>query len=478
MNRRLFLRGVGGAALALPLLPSLWSRSAKAQPFEVPLRYIQVFNPYSPTPELFYGALSAPQQLAGARVGPLQGTGAMSSIFGTSFDAVRGKLNVIRGIDVLTNNPNHQMCFASTASGYAPGLDGDGFPPQAGNESVDVILSNSAKMYPTSWPAARRLLNFNPLDTHDYTRARSFSWRRGANAVQMVAPLKRTQALLDVFMGGFGMGVTPQVDGRELTLMQAVNADYRRVRGSQKLSTEDRRKLDTYMALVDDLEREAGANLGTPGPSRSCAAPQPEPGMGPDALVRTQMRVLAAAMLCDLTRVGSITLGMSATHSTRHPQHHDIDRMRMAPDFLADYRGFAANVGWLMQHLDSISDTRGTLLDNSLVYWSMQYGCVVNRDFHSRTDMPIVLGGGAGGRITTGRYLDYRQAGGLLMNNFLVTLFNAMGLGSSDYERQGTVGYGLYTANPMPNRSDRGMWLSQAGKRTPVPQLYTGPALG
>lgn len=479
MNRRFFLRGLGSATLAIPTLTSLLPKSAQAQATPI-RRYVQVLNPYGPTPELYFGGLSGATQAApNVRARALSSvSGPLSSILGTSFDAVRGKVNVIRGLDVPTNSPNHNFCFATCASGYAPGLDGDGFPPQSGHESLDVIMSKSAKVYPSTISAARRLVNFNPLATDDYSSSRSFSWQRTAsNQLQMVSPLKQTSALLNVFMGAFGMATMPQNDGRELSLVQAVHSDYVALRSSPRLSMADRQKLDAYLALIADLERDTMAQ--TMNQPSVCAAPTTDPASGPSGLVRTQLRVLAAAMACDLTRVGSVTLGMSAPYDTRHTEHHAINGMTMAAGMLADFRGFASNVGWFLEHLDGIADQGGTLLDNSIVYWSMQYGCVSNFDAHSSRNMPVVVGGKGGGVLSTGNYLDFSLNGvGMPLNNLHVTFMNAMGLSSTDYERAGSTGYGLYTGNVMSGRSDASTWTAPAGRRSALPVLYTGPSMG
>ncbi|MBL8954384.1 MAG: DUF1552 domain-containing protein [Myxococcaceae bacterium] len=471
MNRRFFLRGLGGAVLSLPTLTSLLPKAAQAQAMTPARRYVQLLNPYGPTPEMFYGGLSGALR-------PLSGvSGALSPILGTAFDAVRGKLNVLRGVDVLVNNPNHQYCFATCASGYASGLDGDGYPPESGNASVDCVLSESGKVYPTQVAAARKLVNINPLTTDDYSRSRSVSWRYNGNAVQMMSPLKQTSALLDVFMSSFGVAQMPMTDGRELALVQAVGADYRRVRASPKLSAEDKLKLDAYVALIDDLEREARSTMTVAPPV--CAGPMTEPGSDNAALVRTQLRILAAAMACDLTRVGSVMLGMSEGYNTRHAEHHATFGTTISGALLADFRAAAGHAAWFMSHLDGIQDVGGTLLDNSIVYWTMQYGSAANGNHHSTVDMPIVVGGGAGGRLATGNFIDYRAQGkGLPINNLLVTFFNAMGLSSADYQKPGATGFGLYTANALNGRNDRAQWLSDAGKRTPLPGLYTGPVMG
>ena len=45
-NRRILLRGLGGAVVAAPFLSSLWERSARAQTAAVPKRTIVMFTHY------------------------------------------------------------------------------------------------------------------------------------------------------------------------------------------------------------------------------------------------------------------------------------------------------------------------------------------------------------------------------------------------------------------------------------------------
>jgi hypothetical protein len=54
--------------------------------------------------------------------------------------------------------------------------------------------------------------------------------------------------------------------------------------------------------------------------------------------------------------------------------------------------------------MDEIVEPDGnTLLDNSLVLWISEFG---NGGAHSTEDLPVVLAGGAGGRLATGRHLE------------------------------------------------------------------------
>jgi hypothetical protein len=295
-SRRLFLRGAG-AALVLPMLPSLMPKAARSAPEGKPLRYIQVMNPYGPTEELFFGTRTTSQQIEPhVNVQPLADIdGAISPMIGSDFDPFRTKLSILRGIDTLIETANHHYCFATCASSYANGLDNDNAPPASGQESIDTLIAKSSKVYDGTTPAVRRVVNINPVTTCDYSVNRSFSWQRADQALEMVSPVKETGAFFDAFATGFGAAEAS--DARESTLIQSVYDDYRAVRDSSRISAADKAKLEGYMSLIHDLENGIG----------SCTAPTFGDETDVEAAIDNQFRLLAAAMACDLTRVSSIT---------------------------------------------------------------------------------------------------------------------------------------------------------------------------
>ncbi len=62
----------------------------------------------------------------------------------------------------------------------------------------------------------------------------------------------------------------------------------------------------------------------------------------------------------------------------------------------------------------------------------------------------------------------------------MVTLFNCMGLSSTDYESVWGQGFGYVdpTSAVWANRSNPTQWGSVAGRRSPLPLLYSGPVRG
>jgi hypothetical protein len=98
--------------------------------------------------------------------------------------------------------------------------------------------------------------------------------------------------------------------------------------------------------------------------------------------------------------------------------------------------------------------------------------------------MPVLVAGGANGRLKQGHYIDYRRddgvadAPGLAMNNLLVTFMSCMGMSSSDYETAAGQGYGLYPPDAFAGRPNGDFWESTDGRRSALPFLYTGEASG
>lgn len=474
-SRRLFLCGAG-ATLVLPVLRSLLPREAHAGPATAPPRYIQVLNPYGPSASLYFGSQKANQTIEpNVKVKSLsEVSGAISPIFGDAFTPLKNKLSLLRGIDVLAENANHQYCFPTCASSYAKGIDYDEAPPVSGQESIDVLLSNSAKVYGPEVPAVRRAVNLNPVTTDDYSKNRSFSWRSSESKLQIVRPVKQTQAFFDAFASGFGAATE---DGsQEAALVEAVYGDYKKVRDGSRISAADKQKLESYMALIADIQKGAG----------TCAPAMQQEEVDIEATITNQLRILAAALACDLTRVASITLGMSAGSGTRHEEHHKLYG-ETSTGIVLDLKLIGTRVAKLLAILDAVEEPTGTLLDNSLVYWSMQYGCVTLGGQHNAACMPVMIAGGAGGKLKQGHYIDFREPAsetlkdddrrGIPMNNLLVMFMNCMGLSSADYEATPGKGYGAYPPNALEKKPNGAFWDTTAGRRSPVPFMYTGEVM-
>jgi hypothetical protein len=478
-SRRQFLAGAG-KLLALPFLPSLLPRSAAAQNTGAPVvRLVQFANAFSATADLFWGGLTTDNRIApNVNVRDLSSvSGPLSPIFGSAFDPLRSKLSLLRGLDVLAVNPNHNYTFAGCASSYDAGLDGDEYAPLSNQPSFDVLISRSSKVYGPGVPAAQQRLTLNPMATDDYSNNRSFSWQPSGGSEQIIRPTKQTQALMDTFASGFGQLVPG--DASEKSMVHSVWSDFKAVRDGARISSDDRTRLDAYLALVSDIETSISVQ-----PTVSCPAPMQQQENGIDATVDNQLRILAAALACGLTRVATVTLGMSEGYGTRHPEHHALasDPNSGSYGIVADLKQFGVWIARFLSMLDGLSDAGGgTVLDNSVVSWTMQYGVCQVSSQHCAEDMPVMLAGKGGGTLKPGSFVDLRLEGGtagLPYNNYLVTLMNCMGLSSGDYESTQGSGYGWYGSSDLSGRPGGSQLGTNAGRRAPLPYVYVGPARG
>ena len=123
-------------------------------------------------------------------------------------------------------------------------------------------------------------------------------------------------------------------------------------------------------------------------------------------------------------------------------------------------------------------------LDNTLLIWTQESGMST----HDPVSIPIVTAGGAAGRLQTGLSLDYRRIGhidsafrplidseetyaGLLYNQFLATVLQAMGLTPREFELWGHRGYGLAAVEPPGTNLPL-----QSTTKTPQAATFKSPA--
>ena len=183
-----------------------------------------------------------------------------------------------------------------------------------------------------------------------------------------------------------------------------------------KVSKADRHRLDEYLSSVREVERRienAGKNGRLQGWRPTLAAPDiPRPADGIPQDIDQHMRlmcdILVLAFRTDTTRV--CTLKLNNDHSSlRFPNlkidymiHHLLSHTDGA-DWLKVNRFFVEQLAYIAGKLDAVREGDRTLLDNSMIMYcsSMMTGG------HNNDQLPVVLLGRGGGRIKSGRVLDY-----------------------------------------------------------------------
>jgi hypothetical protein len=145
--------------------------------------------------------------------------------------------------------------------------------------------------------------------------------------------------------------------------------------------------------------------------------------------MRLMCDLLVLAFRTDTTRV--CTLKLNNDHSSLRFPNLGVDSMihhllshSDTDDWLKVNRFFLEQVAYVARRLDAIEEGGRTALDNSKLLFlsSMLTGS------HDATQLPVVLLGGAGGRIRGGRVLDYLGRPDRQMCRLYLSLMDKVGV--------------------------------------------------
>ena len=479
-NRRLFLRGAAGVALALPLLPSLLEDEAGAAEGDVK-RFIALATNHGGVwqDRMYPAEASLIEQLSyhgvQRRRGDLAlqvaaGVASLSPVLsadaGVLTPALVQKMNVLRGFDLPFYRAHHR---GGHLGNFADN-DGHGDDAVAVQSNpmptIDQLMAWSPLFYPDLATILQRSLVIG-------RQQMSWGWSNPSNQSGVIQPVNATNDSLALFNQIF---VPPSEPGEQRPpIVDLVLEDYKRLRdGNRRLSSEDKRRLNDHLDRLDELERKlnAGVSCGEVTPPTSSSTDE----LGGDYVINptSQKRfwqlfndVIVAAMVCDTSRIASLYVG---DHFSPFSGNWHQDIAHQANDVSANSGGgqhpqdvmseahqrvFEDVFVDLIAKLDAVDEGGGkTLLDSCLVQWTHESGCIT----HHPIEMPIITAGGAGGFFNTGSYCDYRNLNkvasqadenglttshaGLILNQWLGNVNVAMGLNPSDFESGGYGGYG------------------------------------
>jgi hypothetical protein len=226
-----------------------------------------------------------------------------------------------------------------------------------------------------------------------------------------------------------------EVSRGDRSVLDAVMADAEDLR--RGISATDQRKLDEYLDSVRDVEKRierAGQQGELQGWRPTLDKPNvPRPPDGIPQNIADHMRlmidVLVLGFQTDTTRIS--TLKLNNDHSSLRFPNLGIDYMihhllshSDTEDWLKVNQFFVEQVAYLARKLDAIQEGPRTALDNSMLLFcsSMMSGS------HDATQLPVIMLGGAGGKLKTGRVLDYREQPERQMCRLYLSIMNKMGV--------------------------------------------------
>jgi hypothetical protein len=193
---------------------------------------------------------------------------------------------------------------------------------------------------------------------------------------------------------------------------------------SRKISASDNARLDEFMTSVREVEQRVDGMRKAKEKADDLARRQSRPvwtmerpanGLPEDLRehARLMLDLIAIAFGTDKTRVATLLISRDLS-AMYYPfldvkqAHHGASHYNNNDEYERITRWHVSQFAYLASKLDSMPEGGGTVLDNSCLMFISNLW--IGRS-HNNSRLPLVLAGGLGGTLQTGRTLDYLKAG-------------------------------------------------------------------
>jgi hypothetical protein len=400
LPRRTFLRGALGTMVALPFLdamiPALSARAA-ARPFRFGAIYIpngiypQLWHPDAAGREFEFKPIMQPLEPFRSQLTTISGMKAPDGnpdMGGVHMGASAAWLN---GVGPLTTQANYTVIRSKkTIDQYIADRIAEDTPLQSiqvGTEDMGTS-AGACDGYPCvffnaiSWrdDTSPLPVGINPRVTFE----RMFG--EAGSASRRIATLRRKQSMLD-----------------------SIQEEAARMR--QTLGPADNAILDEYLTNVREVERQLermDARAGSVPEGTSAPLGIPESF---DEHLTVTYDLMRLAFQGDISRVFTFMVGhegsgRSYSHIGIPEPHHPVSHHGDTPDGIAKYAKLTTyhvqRLADFIAKLQATPDGDATLLDRSVIYFGSGMG---NGNAHDRNNPPVLLMGGANGKLKGGRHL-------------------------------------------------------------------------
>ncbi|MGK0238269.1 MAG: hypothetical protein ACI92G_001734 [Candidatus Pelagisphaera sp.] len=182
------------------------------------------------------------------------------------------------------------------------------------------------------------------------------------------------------------------------------------------LGVTDSRKLDEYLTAVREIEQRVERFKAFP-------VSMPVGAIRPDVLadytyeeyIRLMYDMQVLAFQSDSTRISTFIVAHDGSNRP-YPQigikdgHHDLSHHRNSEEKKAKLaqinRFHTTQFAYFLERLKSVQEGDGSLLDNCII----QYGsCISNGNDHLHNNLPVILAGGGGGALKSGRHVRLNE---------------------------------------------------------------------
>ncbi|MEP6655238.1 MAG: DUF1552 domain-containing protein, partial [Myxococcales bacterium] len=373
------------------------------------------------------------------------GTGATYNLSPTlmPLEPLKSNFSVLSGINNNpANGPRGHTCGISAflTCKKVPMSD----PGVTESISVDQVAANALGQY-TKIPSielSTHVLHESPNAESGFSPAYKnvVSWKNAttSNPFEIVPQAAFDRLFAGVTTTPAGMGTTSTAAAARAkyrqSVLDSVKADVTTIQ--MRASAADNAKMDQYLNSLRELEKQIQVNPSTVSPPGSGCTAGVRPVAGTPKDIRdhvTQMLdLMVLAMQCDATRVLTFFYENTVTgivHSFLNVNvdyhgnvtHHGGDATKLA-NYATVNQWIVTQLVYFMTKLKAIQEPDGTLLDNSVIFFSSELS---DGDAHSHNNLPVVVAGSAGGKLKPGRLIQYQ---GEKMANLFIALLNAVGV--------------------------------------------------
>ena len=426
ISRRTFLRGMG-VTLSLPLLESM-------VPAQTPLAKTAA------NPQIRLGLCFMPHGAVMANWTPPEEGALKLSPTLAALEPYKDQVVVISNLEHAMAGPqgpgdnggDHTRCPAVFLNGVHPKRT-DGADIRAG-VTIDQIAAQKI--------GQQTLLPSLELAIEDYsglvgscdvgfscTYMNTISWRTPTTPM----PMEINPRI--VFDRMFGDGSTPEERLRRIeqqrSILDAVNGQVRRLQGN--LGPNDRTRMTEYLDTVREIERRI--QISEKQNSNSLlAVPASPTGIPDDHEEHTKLMfdLMALAFQAGITNISTFMMAREVSYRTFpklgiseafHPASHhqnNPERLTALSRINAYHVGLFSHV---LERLKATPDGDGNLLDHSLILYG---SAMSNSNIHNHGPLPVLVAGGAAGRMKGGRHLKYPE--NTPMSNLLMTILDKAGI--------------------------------------------------
>jgi Protein of unknown function (DUF1552) len=401
-SRRTFLKGVG-VTMGLPWLESVpvWGAATMAGdlPAPCPKRFAALFMGCGVNPTNWWAKGAGQTMELGPCLEPLS--------------PLKAKINVVSG---LFNKH-------ATGVGIHPGQTGNilsGAALQKGAElkggiSVDQELAKHLgedTVQPSMVLGCEQPITGYHETNFSMAYSSHISWQSATSPVPMeVYPSLAFDSLFDNHGNARNQSILDRVREEAADL-------------GRRVSLGDRAKLDEYLTSVREIEKRAAPMRAAKQKADDIARnrgrspvtmKRPDNGLPED--IREHMRlmcdIVALGFQTDKTRIATLLLcrdisGLFYPFLDVREAHHPASHNDLSKAYERVTRYYCSQLAHLATRLEAMPEGAGTVLDNSCLLFTSSMWSGTK---HDNSKVPVVLAGGLGGTLPTGRVINYASKG-------------------------------------------------------------------